>query len=1069
MAKSTTPAAWYQSMDFTMVRAPLLPVEAFLSLRTGEDQHRMLKDPRVLRAVAVGSMSLLNALQRLAQSGLTKRDEQRLMAKLLRYQIRMSTRPTPYGLFAGCAVVPFGDITNVTVQATFGRSRTRPDMRWLMNFVVGAEANPEIRRKLRLRANPLIHFEGGRISLAARMPGEKPGNKGGKSQPVSARATPVTMKALELARNGLTYDEVSAGLLERSPTATRERADRFLDDLLEQTFLLTDLRPPLTTDGPAEYVLNRLREIPEASQERETLEKFLETAARWDTAAHDESLQYFRLLLQAVDCPEDGSQELPCQVDMALAVEGQVGTIIAKDAARAAELLLRLSPSPGGLSTLAAYRNAFVSRYGHEREVPVTELLDPVRGLGPVSAHGHGSTGPDQARAAKRARTLQSLAGSALHSRLRVLEIDERLLGELETSTFNADNLPVSLDINLMVAAQSAESIDEGKFLAVVGPNLGAWAACRHFGRFSHLHPPDAGIEPLKRCAAMEQAARPEDCLWAEVVYLPANTRSANVAVRPAVRAHEVLFGVAPGVDESGVIALDDLVAGVADGRFYVRSRKAGKKVRCVAGHMLNHHGAPAAAQFLLDVANDGVTTFSSFDWGPAEWFPFLPRVQAGRIVLRPAEWKLGKGSPTSVDANGICKWREDWDVPRYVCLTFGDNRLILDLDCADHVQQMVDELAKLGEGQSLLLQEVIPALDDAWLKGEELRYYSELIVPLVLKPVQRHSSYGREPVLAAAQLTNHHAAGNNRASSAPVDVERPGPASSVHRFRPPGSDWLFAKLYCPARCEDELIAERMLPMAENAIASGLAESWFFIRYSDPERHIRLRFQGKPDRLATQLFGQVCKWAGEAIEDEICTRLVFDTYDREIERFGGEEGMAVAEAIFHADSRAAAALVKVLRTKQWEDPGMRTALFARSVDELCGVCGFSEAELVEWYESQAPNTDRDAGAEYRKLKAPLRGALGDREKWLSEIPFGEAIAQALMNRSRDLAVPSARLVELASEGRLSQPVAKLAGSFVHLMLNRIGAAASEKTLLNLLFRTRDSLMKAPFRQEAALK
>ena len=118
---------------------------------------------------------------------------------------------------------------------------------------------------------------------------------------------------------------------------------------------------------------------------------------------------------------------------------------------------------------------------------------------------------------------------------------------------------------------------------------------------------------------------------------------------------------------------------------------------------------------------------------------------------------------------------------------------------------------------------------------------------------------------------------------------------------------------------------------------------------------------------------------------------MFDTYEREIERFGALEGMALAESIFHGDSVFAAALVGVLRSKEWEDSDRRMALFAHSVDELFQITGFSDAERLDWYKSQVDPTDRGAADEFRRLKPFLRRAIGDHTKWLEEIPLGDPI------------------------------------------------------------------------------
>ena len=274
-----------------------------------------------------------------------------------------------------------------------------------------------------------------------------------------------------------------------------------------------------------------------------------------------------------------------------------------------------------------------------------------------------------------------------------MLCLDESAIRRIETWQI----LPAkccSVDVNLLVAAPSLIE----RLTAGTSPSLSVliWergVRGKSFGRFAHLHSPERDREFLCLIASTEQKSHFRDQLWAEVVYLPSNVRSANVTVRPSIRSHEVVLGVSPGVPESDVIPLEELVVGVAKKRFYVRWPAAGRHVRFVAGHMLNDRGAPPVAQFLMQLGHDGIALFSSFDWGPAEGFPFLPRVQAGNLVLRPAEWRISKDVSAPGDTHWFKKWQQEWEVPRYICLSFGDNRLILDLDRKDHVQQVTAEL----------------------------------------------------------------------------------------------------------------------------------------------------------------------------------------------------------------------------------------------------------------------------------------------------------------------------------------------------------------------------------------
>ena len=493
--------------------------------------------------------------------------------------------------------------------------------------------------------------------------------------------------------------------------------------------------------------------------------------------------------------------------------------------------------------------------------------------------------GPDPARAEQRAQTLLQLASTALHHHQPVVHLDEECLARLETWPPRAENAPVSLDLNFLVEAASPAAIDAGDFTLVVGPNLGAWAAGRNLGRFAHLLAPD-GPAALARAAAAEEAQAP-DCLWVELVYLPSQIRSANVVIRPQVRAYEIALGVAPGVPPSHIIPLEELVVGVENARFYVRWTATDQRVRFSSGNMLNLSNAPPAGRFLVELGMDGKALFTSFDWGQAENFPYLPRVQSGRVVLRPAQWRIHKEVLSTQNAESwsaaLHRWRRDWDVPRHVCLSHGDNRLILDLDQELQAAELKAEIQKLPTGGALVVQEVLPALDKLWLEGPGGRYYSEFIASLVLASEVRPEPPPRpaprsEPVREAAPHT---------------------------RLHPPGSEWLFLKLYGPRNLEDALISRSLHTFAENAVSSGLAESWFYIRYADPETHLRLRFRGSPERLTTLLYPHVCEWAAGLMSDGVCLRFVLDTYEQEIERFGGLAGMAAAEAIFAADSRCA--------------------------------------------------------------------------------------------------------------------------------------------------------------------
>jgi thiopeptide-type bacteriocin biosynthesis protein len=997
----------------------------------------MPANPAIRAALAVGSGNLYDTLGR---TGPSSRDDPKFPGKLLRYLIRMSTRPTPYGLFAGVALAGWGPETDLSILPGRPRTRTRPDMAWLLRLVFEAESRREVRSQLRYFANPRAFVHAGRVFLPEAAPTADTGSPG---PAVSVRASSTVTRVLTLARTPVRHAHLVAALVE-SNGAPVEKIENLIDGLWRQTLLLTDLRPPLTVASPAHYVGDRLRDIPAASDCLERLESALGAMAEWDALPIEQAASSYRKLAVNPDSEDQAASEALCQVDMALSLGGsRICDQVAKEAVRAAELLMRLTPLPAGVPQLDAYRRAFETRYGQDREVPLLELLDANFGLGPPSGFHGGAAGGDPRRAAQRQRTLYDLAITALRERRLVVDLTEKDLAALETWTPAAATAPQSLDLSMFVLAASPGDVDRGQFQIVIGPNLGASEAGRNLGRFADLLGEQA-TAALQELGRAETALHPER-LEAEIVYLPRRFRSGNVTVRPHPRPFEITLGTTPGHAGDRVIPLDELAVGTRDGRFYVRWTTRDAEVLPCAGHMLNNMQAPDACRFLDDLRRDGQAQISSFDWGPAAGLPVLPRVQSGRVVLCPAQWivdarareVLAVEDQASRFMAAFRDWRAYWMVPRYVYLSFGDNRLLLDLDNEAHVEELRVEIRRVTSGGQLLLQEALPGPQDAWSSGPGGHFITELVVPLVLRP---------DVASAAAAKSQRH----------PNAL-----AETAERIRLPGSDWLFAKLYGPRAFEDDLLTGPVPELCQQAMATGSAQSWFFIRYSDPEPHLRLRFRGDPGRLLVDLVPHLCNWAKRLLTEGLITRLCFDTYERELERFAGPAGVVASEALFHADSQS---VIEMLRLSRGGLLDLDTwSLAIMSIDDMLAALGAGEAERLAWYRERVPSRNV-AGDEYRKRKDTLRKLLGDPEQ-IRARPGGDALARVFDTRRVELARVCDELDALASTGELLIPKSTLFRSYVHLHCNRLFSIdrPAEEQILALLARTRDGLSRAPYK------
>jgi lantibiotic biosynthesis protein len=185
-------------------------------------------------------------------------------------------------------------------------------------------------------------------------------------------------------------------------------------------------------------------------------------------------------------------------------------------------------------------------------------------------------------------------------------------------------------------------------------------------------------------------------------------------------------------------------------------------------------------------------------------------------------------------------------------------------------------------------------------------------------------------------------------------------------------------------------------------------------------------------------------------------KIQFDTYEREIERYGGIEGVAAAEEIFSADSEAVLTILRATTGDGGFDKRWRMALLG--VDRLLGDCGLD-------LEARRASIQRQRDAFQREFHAGLttRKQLGERYRAerrkleaLFENPAGPG---DLAELARAFDVRSLRIVEAVRRMRPSaEALPALVDSYVHMHINRMIRSAQrthELVLYDYLFRIYD--------------
>jgi len=136
----------------------------------------------------------------------------------------------------------------------------------------------------------------------------------------------------------------------------------------------------------------------------------------------------------------------------------------------------------------------------------------------------------------------------------------------------------------------------------------------------------------------------------------------------------------------------------------------------------------------------------------------------------------------------------------------------------------------------------------------------------------------------------------------------------SKERIFIPGDEWIYIKLYGNSKRVEEFIGYHLLPFCEEMIDKKEVNKFFYIRYNDSESHIRLRLKLINKKSVASLMALINKWCSELIHEGLLTTVVFDTYVREVERYGGPQLIEIAEDVFYNDSLFVAKLISLKRS-----------------------------------------------------------------------------------------------------------------------------------------------------------
>lgn len=968
------------------------------------------------------------------------KDQKKISISLYKYRSRASYRCTPFGLFAGLSIGEWKNENRITfssdIKSTLVR-RTRLDMNVLYSLTQELTKQSFIKPYLKFYPNSSIYLLGNSYRYI-----EYYYYSNVRFHKINrVDFTTYLEYILNESKVGLTLQQITNLLTDEN--VNEQEALEFVNELISAQLLINQFEPTVTGIDYFHTLLNNLNEL-YIVNESDELQKLLILLNSIENLIKENDLNilnsiesYKNIYLKLKLILPELSETNLFQTDLyKKTIEGNLSNKISqqlKDTIAFVNKIYPVNPNP----KLEDFKKRFQENY-EGCEIPLQLALDNETGIGypskdrngindlidGVHYFGKGNQSNDIKWNLLQSHLLKIISKASKYNK-KSIEINEE---DFKGIDFSEGTLPSSISVMFKVLDPLTDKIYMSDF--------GGSSAINILGRFA------GGNKELQEIvnsiAKFEQEQSPEKIL-AEIVHLP-ESRTGNVLARPSFREYEIPYLAKSTLDYDYQIKMEDLILKIQDNKIILFDKRLNKEVipRLSNAHNFRHNSLPVY-HFLSDMQTQYFSKpYVGFSWGVLEnEFDFLPRLEYKNTVLKAARWHLrlvdltplkDKKKTDLEKHTAFFELKNRIGLPDVFLIADGDNELLIDCSNSIAIETFIDSIKTRND---IRLEEFLFDVKNALVKDTDGNSFTNECIAIIL---------------------NESSSKAQKINTKPIEYK-------TKKIFSIGSEWLYLKIYCGVKTADFILTDKIKRVCELLINEHIIDKWFFIRYADPEPHLRLRLNISNLNKYSEVLQLINLELEPLIEQHIIPKMQIDTYSRELERYG-ENSIVFVEQLFYNDS---VFVIKMLDLLDSESGGtIRWQIAIRSVDELLNDFKLSLNDKYTIIENLSKLFFKEHGGrkelkltlddKFRKLRAKVESVLNvnlDNEKDFF------SIIELLNDRSKMNAEVITEILTLQSNNKLQLPLFDLIASLLHMNLDRLFMGqnrTNEFVVYDLLFR-----------------